>query len=32
MAFNNEYHIGEMHFLVLSNPFQSFRLVPLVNR
>ena len=33
MAFINEYHIGEMHFvLVLSHPFQSFRLVPLVKR
>ena len=27
MAFINEYHIGEMHFvLVLSHPFQSFDL------
>ena len=32
MAFINEYHIGEMHFLVLSRPFQCFRLVPLVKR
>ena len=32
MAFTSEYHIGEIHFLVLLNPFQSFRLVPLVKR
>ena len=32
MAFINEYHIGEMHFLLLSHPFQCFRLVPLVKR
>ena len=32
MAFIYEYHIGEMHFLLHSHPFQSFRLVPLVKR
>ena len=32
MAFISEYHIGETYFLVLPNPFQSFRLVPLVKR
>ena len=32
MAFINEYHIGELHFLVLSHPFQCFSLVPLVKR
>ena len=32
VAFISEYHIGKIHFLVLPNPFQSFRLVPLVKR
>ena len=32
MAYINKYHIRERHFLVLSHPFQSFRLVPLAKR
>ena len=32
MVFVNEYHIGQKDSLVLSHPFQSFRLVPLVKR
>ena len=32
MAFISEYHIGEIHFLVLPHLFQPFRLLPLVKR
>ena len=28
----SEYHIGEIHFLLVPHPFQPFRLVPLVKR
>ena len=30
MAFIGEYHIGEIHFLILPHPFQSCRLLPFV--